>query len=520
MQTSDADLFADCTATLRLFLTSRAEIVERIEALVSAQRKAARESPDFERCFGQYPLKHRLEEAHWAAGFRPRRVEHVYNDLIDPAEIMARGVHCWRQTWWPGRGGRVHFSHTLFNLYVLRWLQFLSMRVFDDGAEERLAEIQGLLDELWRSSPGDQPAFVRDARWLIPLAQSLITDELAPYFEVARLVNEALPEGDALEIQKAQVRMLGGHLTSQIRHYCTRDGVALDEHSVVLRTRNSNALDIALLIQGLVPLLRAYERSRDVELAGAICQGISPDPELFLNRVDLLGAYSMIEDVLVDTPQGERHVRLVKEYGELIGQLREALREDAPRFRPVAGGCSPYGVLYGLPSNLIEHMALKAVEREAERRFSLEDVFRDGDAAKLDWVNGWRKLPHIDREVQRLYDYPQRFAEEVHERVERALRGHEVRSGQLYVESRDASIPELAAVYFVCSDTPPYDRERLLAARKEGHFLVSYETQGRWIALKKDLLTEVLGEGRDARVNGLPQDAARVLQVMCGRLAS
>ena len=27
---------------------------------------------------------------------------------------------------------------------------------------------------------------VRDARWMIPLAQSLITDELAPYFEVAR----------------------------------------------------------------------------------------------------------------------------------------------------------------------------------------------------------------------------------------------------------------------------------------------------------------------------------------------
>ena len=94
----------------------------------------------------------------------------------------------------------------------------------------RLAEIQGVLDELWRSSPADQPVIVRDARWLIPLAQSLITDELAPYFEVARQVTETLQEADVLEIQKAHVRMLGGHLTSQIRYYCTKDG-AVDQRA-------------------------------------------------------------------------------------------------------------------------------------------------------------------------------------------------------------------------------------------------------------------------------------------------
>ena len=141
---------------------------------------------------------------------------------------MIRGFYCWQQTRWPGRNGRMHYAHTLFNLYVLRCLQFLSMRLWDEdpsSAGGRLAEIQGVLDELWRSSPADQPVIVRDARWLIPLAQSLITDELAPYFEVARQVTETLPEADVLEIQKAHVRMLGGHLTSQIRYYCTKDGV-------------------------------------------------------------------------------------------------------------------------------------------------------------------------------------------------------------------------------------------------------------------------------------------------------
>ena len=100
------------------------------------------------------------------------------------------------------------------------------MRTRAAAGRHTLTEIQGVLDELWRGSPADQPVIVRDARWLIPLAQSLITDELAPYFEVAQQVTETLQEADGLEIQKAHVRMLGGHLTSQIRYYCTKDGVS------------------------------------------------------------------------------------------------------------------------------------------------------------------------------------------------------------------------------------------------------------------------------------------------------
>ena len=73
-------------------------------------------------------------------------------------------------------------------------------------------------------------------------------------------------------------------------------------------------------------------------------------------------------------------------------------------------------------------MALKALEHDAETRFGLEDVFedvfddRDTSAAKLAWVNGWRKLPHIDRAVQRLFDYPQQFAEDIYNRIESELR--------------------------------------------------------------------------------------------------
>jgi len=555
---------------LRLFLTHREDIVESIEAVLTAQRKPNQNLQDrsllarqFEDCFfarasagaSEARLRGQLEEAHWTRGFKPRQVQHVYNDLIHPAEMMLRGIHCWQQTRWPGRSGRLHYAHTLFNLYALRSLQFLSMRLWDgdpQSAGARLTEIQSLIDDLWKSSPAGQPVIVRDARWLIPLAQSLITDELAPYFDVARQVTETLPEADAVEIQKAQARMLGGHLTSQIRYYCTKDGVpglAISEPSVVLRTRTSNALDLALLVQDLVGLLKAYDRAVQscdermrLDMAGAIYQGISPDPELFLNRAGMLSAYSMIEHVFIVTdgeghvaytPPGQRHVRLLKEYRALMDRLSTPLRDDFPRFRPVDGGCSPYGVIFGLPSNLIEHMALKALQHDAETRFSIEDVFLDDvfrndvsdesdtGAAKLAWVNGWRKLPHIALEVQRLYDYPQQFAEDIYNRIgqELAARGcGGSRTGRLYIVSGEdpeanAAIPEVPARYF-----GSYDQAQLLRDRQEGHFLLSYKTPGGWMALKKSLLAEVLGAGRDARIVGLPLDAAQVLRLMCADL--
>lgn len=571
--------FQEHVELMRLFLTHREDIVESIEAVLNAQRKPIGYLQDrsllsrhFEDCFfertavtaSQTRLRGQLEEAHWAGGFRPRQLQGLHNDLIHPAEMMIRGFHFWQQTRWPGRNGRTHYAHTLFNVYVIRCLEFLSMRLWDEdpsSAGGRLVEIQSVLDELWRSSPADQPVIVRDARWLIPLAQSLPTDELAVYLEVARQVTETLPKADGLEIQKAHVRMLGGHLTSQIRHYCTKDGVSINEHSVVLRTRTSNALDFALLVQGLVALLKAYdcallsgdERMR-LDMAGAICQGISADPELFLNRVDLLSAYSMIEHVfiavdreghVVYSPLGQRHVQLLEEYGALINRLTRPLRDDFPRFRPIDGGCSAYGVVFGTPSILTELMALKTLQRDAETRFSLEDVFDDGDtsAAKLAWVNGWRKLPHIDPEVQRLYDYPQQFAEDIYDRIEHEIRRRDSnaeasggsRTGRLYIvagdgpetDSKASAIPELPARYFRSSDrqivaahkAEPYDRAQLLYERKEGHFLVSYETPGGWIALKKDLLAEVLGAGRDARIVGLPPSAAQVLRLICTYLA-
>jgi hypothetical protein len=564
--------FREHVELLALLLAHRDEIVERIQGLLNAQRKPAQYLEDgpllsrhFEDCCfavaaltpRQARLRGQLQAAHWASGFRPRDMPGLHNDLVDPGQMLVRGFHLWQRTRWPGRNGRLQYAQTLFELYVLRSLEWLAMRAWDAGssnAGERLSQVQGTLDALLRTAPAAQPVLVRDARWLFPLAQSPTTDELGAYFEVLEHIAGSFTPEDRLEIYKAAVQMAGGHLRSQLRHYLIGRHTALAEHGLVLSSRNSNALDFAMLVQGLVPLLEAYERAchgtdrhHRLQLADAICQGISADPELFVNRLDLLGAYTMIEDRFVMTgqdgqaaytPMGRRHVQLLQAYSGLIGRLATPLYEDSAHFRPVAGTYSPYGLIFGFSSNLTEHIALKTLHAAAVTRFSLEDVFSNGGADKLAWVNGWRKLPHIDTEVQRLFDYPQQFAEEMFARIEHALQERiaadaaraGTRTGRLLIAAADdpdsdslaAPVPALAAQYIGSSDPSlvasglahAYDHTRLLHDRREGMFVVSYATPGGWVAITKDLLTDILGAGQDVKIVGLPGFPAEVLKLM------
>jgi hypothetical protein len=556
---------------LQLFLAQRDRSVERMQGVLNAQQKPAWYQQDrpllsrhFEDCFytlaaitrEQAALRGTLQQAHWACGFKPRDMPGIPNEMFDPADMIARAFALWQHTRWPGRNGRVRFAQTLFNLYLVRCMALLAMRLWDEdpgSAGSRLAQLQGVLDLLWQTSPADQPVLVRDVRWLLPVAQSPTTDALGPYFSIAEKV-AGLPEKDRIEICKAAVVMAGGHLRSQLRHF-TMQGTPLDDHDLLLSTRRSNALDCAMTIQALVPLLGAYGRAIDggetrqrTELAGAILQGVSADPELFVNRLDLLAAYSMIEHLFVTidesqrtalTAMGRRHVELVGEYTALMGRLAASLSEDCPLFRPVPGSYSPYGVMYGFSSNLLEHMTMKALQAEAETRFSLEDVFAEGESSgdRLAWVSGWRKLPHVSDEVQKLYEYPQLFAEQIFGRIERALAGatsrretssgqsgclHIVPDGASMTDAAFASIPQLPAEYFLSSDSQllgagaakSCDQARILADRNEGEFLVSYQTAGGWVAISKDVLTDVLGAGHRMKVTGLPIAAAGILGLL------
>jgi hypothetical protein len=536
---------------LRYFIIQRSPIVECIQGALNAQGRPSLQQDrallarHFEDCYFSQPglsreqsaLRGQLQQAHWA-GFRPRVMPGIPNEMFDPADMMARAFNVWQHTRWPGRNGRLRYAQTLFNLHVVRCLTLLDMRLCDAGpagAAARIALLQDVLDALWQSSPADQPVLVRDVRWLVPVAQSPTTDDLASYFEAAHRIEECLPEADRLEIHKASLVMAGGHLRSQLRHF-TMQGRLLDDKSLISSTRGSNALDTAMTIQHLVPLLAAYEQAigdgdadRRRMLAGVVCQGISADPDLFVNRLDLLSAYSMVEQLFVTidggqaalTPMGQRHVALVQRYAPLIQRLNAALHEDCPQFRPVSGNYSPYGVMFGFSSNILEHMTLKALQPEAETRFSLEDVFADeGDAARLNWVSGWRRMPHVPPDVLKLYEYPQQFAEEVFTRIERALHCgasdsvNSLRTGQLFIDT--PAIAELPTEQVLSSDpsivaagkAQPCEQARLLADRQEGMYLVSYQTAGGWVAISKNVLTDLLGAGVDVNINGLP-DAAR-----------
>jgi membrane-bound ClpP family serine protease len=63
------------------------------------------------------------------------------------------------------------------------------------------------------------------------------------------------------------------------------------------------------------------------------------------------------------------------------------------------------------------------------------------------------------------------------------------------------------------------DEVELLIARREGKFVVSYETPGGWVGIWKTMLSEVLGEGSDVKIAGLPSAAAGALILMCRDLA-
>jgi len=187
-------------------------------------------------------------------------------------------------------------------------------------------------------------------------------------------------------------------------------------------------------------------------------------------------------------------------------------------------------------------MAFKTLQPDAVTHFALEDVFVDGRADKLAWVNNWRKLPHLTREVQTVFDYPQPFAEDVFNRLENALRRRVsdddanagVQTGRLFIvpaedlptDSTASAIPDLPVRYIGSSDmqlvaahkADAWDEPRLLSERREAKCLVSYRTPGGWVAITKDILTEVLGAGRDVKIVGLPPVAAGVLKLMCPNL--
>ena len=310
--------FADHLVLVDWFLGERETIVERIEqTLLNVRDKDTsrrRDRPFFERTFDACffglaglpielsRLKGQLAARHLADGFEPVASETAHVNELDPLELILRAYERWERHRWPGRSGRLAYAHTLYAVFMLRLLEALSLRIWDDDAGhagDRLGDLQSRLDRL--NAPASPTVFVRHAGWLIQTAQGPLTRHLRPYFEIAERIDGSLGGAQRVAVHKAGARLAGGHLRSQLRYRMWQTGRPPDDPENLGFTRNSNALDSAILVRDLVPLLEAYQRASEeddrLDLADAIVQAVSADPELYLTRLDLLAPYVMVEDL-------------------------------------------------------------------------------------------------------------------------------------------------------------------------------------------------------------------------------
>jgi len=585
--------FAHHIELLTALLDRQAAIVERIEArLLNVQGKDIARITDhrdldrpFTACFFEAPglppalarLEGQLHAAHLADGFEPVLLERTAHQL-NPLELIVRAYGVWDRQRWPGRNGRLGYARVLYGVFMLRQLEALSLRVWDDGNEragERLTGVQGLLDRL--NSAAAPPLLIRDARWLMQTAQGPLTRHLAPYFRIADRIAASFSDRCRLEIHEAGAKLAGGHLRSQLRYRSAERGLAPDDPAVLALTRNSNSMDGALLLRDLTSLLEAYEAAcqagdRDgpalserratreskgrADLADAILQGLSADPELFVTRLDLLGPCTAIDYLFVDTaagrsvhsPMGLAHRVRVDRYAALLARLAAPLIEDAAAFEPAPDSYSPLGMAYGFSADLLSSMALETLAAPPDRGLSLEDMFvtrhRSGD--KLARVRGWERLPARQGEPER-FEHSAEWAASIFQRTFAALGARAARAtslnasgvpdARLFIVPRERTIESLpegtvpdrivpAQDHLVTSDVnralatgaTAFPRSQMLNDRNEGRFLAAAEIDGKWYGVSKTVLTERIGRGTDALIADVPDALIDVLRVTCGEL--
>jgi hypothetical protein len=512
-------------ALLREFIDRRQAIVEQIESRLLNPRAQPALPPDLGRLDAQ------LAAGHVADGFEAIPFEGTAHEL-DPIALAGRAHRHWEHHRWPGRNIRLRFAARLYSVFVLRQLERLTLRIWDegnDGAADRLLEIQALLDRLNDGTTADP--LVRDARWLIQTAQGPLTRRLEPYFRVADRISATLT---SLEIHTAGAVLTSGHLRSQLRHRASEASRSIDDPDVLAVTRNSNSMDAALLVRDLIPLLEAYGAARGhdrLALADAILQGVSADPELLVARLDLLAPCTMIEDLFIQpagaepsryTPMGDMHRQLLESYAELIGRHAGSLLEDAPSLEPRQCAYSPLGLAYGFCADILSNMALDTLLSQPSFGLTLENMFASGGSIehKRARAGGWT------------VDYSDAWAAQMFDRATSALRARarypdrpnasDVPAARLFIESAPEGTLR-AQEHCLTSDlqlalatgATAFPRGQIASDRNEGRFLASADVDGKWFGISKVILTVCTGRGRDALVTGVPPPVADRLRLTC-----
>jgi hypothetical protein len=569
--------FAAHISLLTEFLDRRQAIVDRIEStLLNVKEKDTSRRRDrayFDQLltaclFGAPGLPHdllrlkgQLAARHLADGFEPVLLER-FSHQLDPLELIVRAYLYWNEQRWPGKSARLTYAHAIYAVFIVRQIEYLGLTIWDDGedsAADRLQTIQQLLERLNQDAP---VVFSRRAEWLMQTAQGPLTRHLEPYFRISERIDESLAGHQRLELHTAGARLAGGHLRSQLRYRVWTSTRPSDDPELVAFVRNANAMDTALLVHDLAALLDAYDRATDaadstlkLDLADAILQGVSADPELFLTRLDLLGPCTAIEHLfiagagghLTHTPAGQRHAHFLDRYAALVGKLAGELTQDAERLRPRDATYSPYGVAYGFCADLMQNMALSVLHGQPQNDLALEDMFVSHDRLddKLARAQHWQRLPARAGEREH-FEHSSEWASEIWTRTTAALdaraarpadpNASPIRSARVFVvvESPDTGEADVspdavpAQEYCFTSDlkravdtsATPQPKHQMMSDRNEGRFLASVETNDKWFAVSKLILSMFTSQGKEAVIRDVPPAAVEVLQLTAPAVVS
>ncbi|MGH9574685.1 MAG: hypothetical protein ACRD40_14295 [Candidatus Acidiferrales bacterium] len=580
--TSPQFSFAAHVVLLDQFLTRRADIAEKIEdRLLNVRGKETeriRNRAYFDRllndCFFGLPglardlvcLQGQLAAMHLADGFEPIQLDR-FSIEFDPLDLIVRAYEYWGAHRWPGRSGRLMWAQVVYSAFMIRQLENLTLRLWDEGnmqAGDRFRQLQALLDRLNETDAksGTWPVIVRDVRWLVQTAQGALTKDLAPYFRIAEHISAWFEDSQRLGLQMAGAKLAGGHLRSQVRYRASETGRSIDDPENLAIARNSNSMDTALLLRDLVGLLKQYEKvcaasseTPDVdmrlELADAILQGISSDTELFLTRLDVLMPATMIEHLFIEqgndggvqfSALGRVHLDYLRQYCDLIGRLAGALKEDASALAPQPDSYSPYGISYGFAADLLSNLALDKLISPGSlwSGMSFENTFasRGSLDLKLARAKALAALPKRPGEQDHFY-HSAEFASQVFARLIAALDARSVRAAdanasphrdaRIYVSAESEEVArsstgltaEVASASEYCFSSAAsggwtqLSLNQIVTDRNEGRYLASAEYDGTWFAISKFILTLFICQGSDVLLFSIPTKLAEILLLTC-----
>ena len=204
--------------------------------------------------------------------------------------------------------------------------------------------------------------------------------------------------------------------------------------------------------------------------------------------------------------------------------------------------------MYGFCADILSNIALSTLPSSSRFDLTLEDMFSSGDAAdnKLQQSRRWETLPP-HRGGRPRFEYSIEWATQMFERLMTALdqRAREtndlnasgLRTSRLLVMDAHEHLPSAgiseasanaiqAQQHCITSDlqralatgSTAFPKSQISSDRREARYLASVESNGKWFAVSKVLLTTCICQGKDARIADLPSGLVNVLRLSCADL--